>query len=55
MSHRPVPAEHLADLAEHAGHLGASLLPVNDTALRQRLLAALPQAAHDQDEIPERV
>jgi hypothetical protein len=52
MSHRPVPAEHLADLAEHAGRLDASLLPVTDTVLRQRLLAALTQAAHDRDEVP---
>jgi nitroreductase len=52
MSHRPVPAGHLADLAEHAARLGANLLPVTDIALRQRLVAALTAAAHDQDDTP---
>jgi hypothetical protein len=50
MSHRPVPAGHLAALAEHAARLGARLLPVTGPVLRQRLLAALTDAAHDQDD-----
>ena len=50
MSHRPVPAGHLTGLAEQAARLGARLLPVTDPALRQRLVAALTEAAHDQDD-----
>ena len=50
MSHRPVPAGHLTGLAEQATRLGARLLPVTDSALRQRLGAALTEAAHDQED-----
>ena len=52
MSHRPVPAGHLAGLAEHAARLGARLVPVTDPDLRHRLLATLTAAAHDQDDTP---
>ena len=52
MSHRPVPTEHLTTLAEHAARLGAQLLHVTDPTLRERLLATLTQAAHDQDDTP---
>jgi hypothetical protein len=36
MSHRPVPARHLAALGEQAARLGARLVPVTDPTLRQR-------------------
>jgi nitroreductase len=52
LSHRPVPAGHLAALGEQAARLGARLVPVTDPALRHLLLAALAQAAHDQDDTP---
>jgi nitroreductase len=52
MSHRPVPAGHLAALGEQAARLGAQLLPVTDPTLRQRLVATLTAAAHDQDDTP---
>ena len=45
MSHRPVPAELLAELAEQARHAGADLVPVGDTATRERLVAAFREAA----------
>ena len=50
MSHRPVPARHLAALGEQAARLGAGLVPVTDPTLRQRLVAALTAAAHDQND-----
>jgi len=50
MSHRPVPAGHLAALGEQAARLGAGLVPVTDPTLRQRLVAALTAAAHDQND-----
>ncbi len=45
MSHRPVPAELLAELAEQARHAGADLVPVADAATRERLVAAFREAA----------
>ena len=45
MSHRPVPPELLAELAEQAGHAGARLIPVADAATRERLTAAFRDAA----------
>jgi len=45
MSHRPVPTELLAELAEQARHAGADLVPVADTATRERLVAAFREAA----------
>ena len=45
MSHRPVPAELLAELAEQARHAGAGLVPVADAATRERLIAAFREAA----------
>ena len=45
MSHRPVPAELLAELAEQARHVGGDLLPVADAATRERLVAAFRAAA----------
>jgi hypothetical protein len=48
MSRRPAPAQHLATLAEQASRCGAALLPVID-ATRQRLVAALTEAAHRQE------
>jgi nitroreductase len=52
MSHRPVPAQHLTTLAEQASRLGAALHPVIDATLRQRLVAALTEAAHEQEDTP---
>jgi hypothetical protein len=48
MSHRPVPADVLAELAEQARHAGADLVPVADGATRQRLVAAFREAASHQ-------
>ncbi len=45
MSHHPVPAEILDELAEQARHAGAHLVPVADTATRERLTAAFRDAA----------
>ena len=45
MSHRPVPPELLAELAEQAGHAGARLIPIADAATRERLTAAFRDAA----------
>jgi hypothetical protein len=45
MSHRPVPPELLAELAEQAGLAGARLIPVADEATRERLTAAFRDAA----------
>ncbi|NMH97760.1 Acg family FMN-binding oxidoreductase [Pseudonocardia acidicola] len=52
MSHRPVPADHLAALVEQAPRFGAVLLPVTDADLRNRLTAALVEAAHEQEDTP---
>jgi hypothetical protein len=52
MSHRPVPLEHLRLLDEHARRAGAVLIPVTDPAMRQRLEAALADAATRQDWTP---
>ena len=52
MSHRPVPPEHLRLLEEHARRAGALLIPVSGPAMRQRLGAALADAAARQDWIP---
>jgi hypothetical protein len=45
LSHRPVPAEVLAELAEQARHAGAELVPVTDSATRERLVSAFREAA----------
>jgi hypothetical protein len=45
MSHRPVPPELLAELAEQAHHVGARLIPVADESTRERLTAAFRDAA----------
>jgi nitroreductase len=52
MSHRPVPAVHLRTLVEHARRAGALLVPVTGAAMRQRLTAALTEAAHRQEFTP---
>jgi nitroreductase len=52
MSHRPVPAEHVAALTEQARRVGALLLPVTGAAMRQRLTATLVDAAHRQEFAP---
>ena len=52
MSHRPVPPEHLRLLEEHARRVGAVLIPVTGPATRQRLEAALADAATRQDWTP---
>ena len=52
LSHRPVPAEHVAALTEQARRTGALLLPVTGAAMRQRLTATLTDAAHRQDVAP---
>ena len=48
MSHRPVPAELLVELAEQARHAGADLVPVADDSTRERLVAAFREAAAHQ-------
>jgi hypothetical protein len=52
MSHRSVPPELLAELAEQARHAGADLLPVDDPATRDRLTAAFRDAAARQRFVP---
>ena len=52
MSHRPVPADLLHELAEHARGAGAVLVPTNRGDLRARLTAALADAARQQQEAP---
>lgn len=52
MSHRPVPAASLAELTEHARRAGALLLPVRGAAARERLTAALADAARRQQQAP---
>jgi nitroreductase len=52
MSRRPVPAEHVAALTDHARRTGALLLPVTSAAMRQRLTATLVDAAHRQESSP---
>ena len=49
MSHLPVPAEALSVLAEHAHRAGAVLVPTSDEPTRDRLAAALLEAAHRQE------
>jgi nitroreductase len=49
MSHRPVPATALGVLAEHAHRAGAVLVPTHDETMRNRLTAALVEAAHRQE------
>jgi nitroreductase len=52
MSHRPVPAEHVAALTEQARRAGALLLPVTGAGMRQRFTATLVDAAHRQEFAP---
>lgn len=52
MSHRPVPAGYLQTLAEQAHRAGALLVPVASGPMRQRLTAALTEAAHRQEFTP---
>jgi hypothetical protein len=52
MSHRPVPSEHLRLLDEHARHAGALLITATGPALRERLGAALTDAASRQHWTP---
>jgi nitroreductase len=52
MSRRPVPADHLQALVEHARRTGAQLLPMTDPAMRQRLTATIIDAAHRQEFAP---
>jgi nitroreductase len=52
MSHRRVPAHHLATLTAQASRFGAALLPISDAALRERLVTALIEAAHQQESTP---
>lgn len=52
LSRRPVPAEHVAALAEQARRTGARLLPVTGAAMRQRLTLTLTDAGHRQDLAP---
>ena len=52
MSHRPVPREHLQMLIEQADRAGALLVPATGAALRQRLGAALVDAAARQQWTP---
>jgi len=52
MSHRPVPAELLAELADQARHARARLIPVTDPATRERLTAAFRDAEARQRFVP---
>jgi nitroreductase len=52
MSHRPVPSEHLRFLGEHARRAGTLLVPATSAAMRQRLGAALTEAASRQHWTP---
>jgi nitroreductase len=52
MSHRPVPADLLAELADHARRAGALLLPVAGRAARNRLAVALGDAGRLQRSAP---
>jgi len=52
MSHRPVPADHLQALVEHARRTGAQLLLMTDPAMRRRLTATITDAAHRQEFAP---
>ena len=52
MSDRPVPPEHLRLLNDHARPTGALLIPATGPALRQRLGAALSDAASYQTWTP---
>jgi hypothetical protein len=52
MSHRPVPAGHVAALTEQARRTGALLLPVTGAEMRRRLTATLVDAAHRQESAP---
>jgi Nitroreductase family len=52
MSHRPVAPEHLRLLGEHALRADTLLIPVTSAAMRQRLGAALIDAATRQDWTP---
>ncbi|WP_028927866.1 Acg family FMN-binding oxidoreductase [Pseudonocardia acaciae] len=52
MSHRQVPAAALRTIAEHADREHATLHPVTDPALRERLGAAVTEAARTQAHAP---
>jgi nitroreductase len=52
MSRRPVPTDHLQELAEHAERAGARLLPVRGDDMRDRLANALTTGAHRQEFAP---
>ena len=52
MSHRPVPPELLAELADQARHAGARLIPVADPTTRERLTAAFRDAEARQRFVP---
>ncbi|TWF75150.1 nitroreductase family protein [Pseudonocardia hierapolitana] len=50
MSRRPVPAQHLNTLVEHAARNGATLVPVTRPAMRRQLVAAIVTAQRLQRE-----
>jgi nitroreductase len=52
MSRRPVPPQHLVDLAGQARRTGALLLMVTEQAMRKRLIATLTEAAVRQESAP---
>jgi nitroreductase len=52
MSHRPVPPGSLRSLAEQVHRVGALLILATGAAMRQRLTAALIEAAHRQEFTP---
>jgi hypothetical protein len=52
MSRRPVPAEHLRELAEHVERTGTRLIPVHGDDMRARLANALTTGAHRQEFSP---
>jgi nitroreductase len=52
MSHRSVPEGYLQTLAEQAHRVGARLVSVTGAPMRQRLTAALTEAAHCQEFTP---
>ena len=49
---RPVPADLLHELAEHARRAGARLRPAHDPGLHARLAGALADAARHQQQAP---
>jgi hypothetical protein len=52
MSHRPVPADQVEALEEHARHAGGLLVPVTEPRAREHLVATLDEATEQQRHEP---